>query len=248
MKKLLIALVALFPMLGMAAGGGSPTLHAPIDLTDKASLQNGAKLFMNYCFGCHDTRYQRYNRVARDIGITDEEMIENLIFTGVKVGNLMYNSIEDEQAAKWFGQTPPDLTMITRVKGVDFVYTYLKSFYADPERPFGVNNSVFKDVGMPHVLQSLQGLPTAEFEVNEKGNKVLKHDEHGMAIITTDGSGEMSDSEFDIAVRDITNFLTYASEPSKLERQNTGKWVLGFLAILFILSYLLKKEYWRDVH
>jgi len=248
MKKLLIALVVLFPMMGNAAGGGAPMLHAPIDLTDKASLQNGAKLFMNYCFGCHDTRYQRYNRVARDIGISDELMIENLIFTGVKVGNLMYNAVEDEQAAKWFGQTPPDLTMITRVKGTDFVYTYLKSFYADPERPFGVNNSVFKDVGMPHVLQSLQGLPTAEFETDENGVKHLKHDEHGMAIITTDGSGEMSDDEFDIAVRDITNFLTYASEPSKLERQNTGKWVLGFLAIFFILSYLLKKEYWRDVH
>jgi len=248
MRKLLIALVALIPALGMAAGGGAPMLHAPIDLTDKASLQNGAKLFMNYCFGCHDTRYQRYNRVARDIGISDELMIENLIFTGVKIGNLMYNAVEDEQAAKWFGQTPPDLTMITRVKGTDFVYTYLKSFYADPERPFGVNNSVFKDVGMPHVLQSLQGLPTAEFETDADGVKHLKHDEHGMAIITTDGSGEMSDDEFDIAVRDITNFLTYSSEPSKLERQNTGKWVLGFLAIFFILSYFLKKEYWRDVH
>ncbi|OIQ45179.1 MAG: cytochrome c1 [Gammaproteobacteria bacterium MedPE] len=248
MKKLIIALVALIPTLGMAAGGGAPTMKAPIDLTDKASLQNGAKLFMNYCFGCHDTRYQRYNRVARDIGITDQQMVDNLIFTGVKVGNLMYNSVDDEQGAKWFGQTPPDLTMITRVKGVDFVYTYLKSFYADPERPFGVNNSVFKDVGMPHVLQSLQGVPTAEFTTDADGNRVLVKDEHGLAVITTDGSGEMSDDEYDIAVRDITNFLTYASEPSKLERQNTGKWVLGFLAIFFIISYLLKKEYWRDVH
>ena len=248
MKKLLIALVALLPTLVMASGGGKALLHAPIDLTDKASLQNGAKLFMNYCFGCHDTRYQRYNRVAKDLGIPEDLMLENLVFTGVKIGNLMYNSVEDKQAAKWFGQAPPDLTLVTRYKGTDFLYTYLKGFYVDPARPFGVNNTVFKDVGMPHVLQTLQGVPTAKFEKNDKGDMVLAHDEHGMPIITTDGSGELSSEEYDIVVRDITNFLTYAGEPSKLERENTGKWVIGFLFIFFIIAYLLKKEYWRDVH
>jgi ubiquinol-cytochrome c reductase cytochrome c1 subunit len=240
MKKLLIALVALLPSLVLASGGGN-TLHAPIDPTDQASLQNGAKLFMNYCFGCHDTRYQRYNRVAKDLGIPKDLMIDNLIFTGAKFGELMYNSVEDAQGAKWFGGTPPDLTLVARSRGTDWVYTYLKSFYVDPERPFGVNNTLFKDVGMPHVLQDLQGVPTLVEEKDKDGHVVSQK-------FTTDGSGEMSNDEFDIAVRDITNFLAYAGEPSKLERQSQGKWVLGFLFIFFILSYLLKKEYWRDVH
>ena len=240
MKKLIIALVTLLPALAFASGGGANLMHAPIDPTDKASLQNGAKLFMNYCFGCHDTRYQRYNRVAKDLGIPKELMMENLIFTGVKVGNLMYNSVEDAQAGKWFGQAPPDLTLVARYKGTDWVYTYLKSFYADPERPFGVNNILFKDVGMPHVLQDLQGVPTLVETTDEHG--------HVTRSTVTDSSGEMSDDEFDIAVRDITNFLNYAGEPSKLERKSTGKMVIGFLFILFILTIFLKKEYWRDVH
>lgn len=241
MKKLLIALVALLPSLAFAAGGGANLLHAPIDPTDQASLQNGAKLFMNYCFGCHDTRYQRYNRVARDLGIPKDLMIDNLIFTGVKIGSLMYNSVDDAQGGKWFGQTPPDLTLVARSRGTDWVYTYLKSFYADPERPFGVNNTLFKDVGMPHVMQDLQGVPTLIEEKDQNGHVVSQK-------ITTDGSGELSNDEFDIAVRDITNFLNYAGEPSKLERQSLGKWVLGFLFLFFILTIFLKKEYWRDVH
>jgi len=153
MKKLIIALVTLLPALALAAGGGAPTLKAPIDPTDQASLQNGAKLFMNYCFGCHDTQYQRYNRVAKDLGIPEDLMKENLIFTGAKIGELMLNSTTDQQASKWFGQTPPDLTLITRSRGTDWVYTYLKSFYVDQERPFGVNNPLLPGVGMPCVTK-----------------------------------------------------------------------------------------------
>jgi len=248
MKKLIIALVTLMPALAFASGGGASLLKAPIVPTDQASLQSGAKLFMNYCFGCHDTQYQRYNRVAKDLGIPDDLMRENLIFTGAKIGELMLNSTTDKQASKWFGQTPPDLTLITRARGTDWVYTYLKSFYADPERPFGVNNPLLPGVGMPHVLQSLQGVPTASFTTDENGKKHLVVDEHGIIITETDGSGELSDDEFDTAVTDLVNFLAYAGEPSKLERQSLGKWVLGFLAIFFVLAYLLKKEYWRDVH
>jgi len=247
MKKLIIALVTLLPALAFASGGAH-TLKAPIDPTDKVSLQNGAKLFMNYCSGCHDTQYQRYNRVAKDLDIPLDLMAENLIFTGVKVGNLMVNSTTDKQGAKWFGGAPPDLTLVTRYRGTDWVYTYLKSFYVDPERPFGVNNTLLPGVSMPHVLQSLQGVPTATFETDEKGIKHIVKDEHGFAIITTDGSGELSDGEFDTAVTDITNFLAYSAEPSKLERQSLGYWVMGFLVIFFIFAYLLKKEYWRDVH
>lgn len=234
MKKLLIALVAMLPTLVFAAGGGSEHLqHAQIDPTDKASLQNGAKLFMNYCFGCHQTKYQRYNRVAKDLDIPVELMKENLIFTGVKIGNLMENSVDAKESAKWFGQTPPDLTLVARSRGVDWVYTYLKTFYVEEGRPFGVNNLMLPGVGMPHVFQELQGVPTLQ--------------EDGKTIVT-DGSGEMSDDEYDVAVTDLVNFLHYAGEPSKLERQNMGKWVIAFLFVFFILSYLLKKEYWRDVH
>ena len=241
MKKLLIALVTLLPTLAFASGGGANLLHAPIDPTDKVSLQNGAKLFMNYCFGCHDTSYQRYNRVAKDLDIPKELMVENLIFTGAKFGELMYNSVDNAQGAKWFGGTPPDLTLVDRARGTDWVYTYLKSFYADPERPFGVNNTLFKDVGMPHVLQDLQGLPTLVEKKDAEGH-VISHE------IVVDGSGEMNSEEYDIAVRDITNFLNYAGEPSKLERQSLGKWVLGFLFFFFILTIFLKREYWKDVH
>lgn len=248
MKKLIIALVTLLPALALAAGGGAPTLKAPIDPTDKASLQSGAKLFVNYCFGCHDTQYQRYNRVAKDLGIPEDLMKENLIFTDAKIGELMKNSVSDAQGKAWFGATPPDLTLITRSRGTDWVYTYLKSFYVDPERPFGVNNPMLPGVGMPHVMQNLQGVPTASFTTDEDGVKHIVTDENGIAIIETDGSGELSDEEFDTAITDLTNFLAYAGEPSKLERQNLGYWVLGFLAIFFVLSYLLKKEYWRDVH
>lgn len=235
MKKLLIALFTLVPALAMAAGSNVPLMKAPIEPTNKVSLQNGAKLYMNYCFGCHQTQYQRYNRVAKDLDIPEELMKENLIFTGAKIGELMKNPVDPKLGSAWFGQTPPDLTNVTRVRGTDWVYTYLKSFYVDPERPFGVNNVIFKDVGMPHVLQELQGVPTL---VGEEGHQT----------VVSDGSGEMSADEYDQAVTDLVNFLNYAGEPSKLDRLAMGKWVIGFLLIFFVLAYLLKKEYWRDVH
>ncbi|MDP2560683.1 cytochrome c1 [Psychrobium sp. 1_MG-2023] len=248
MKKFIIALVTLLPTLALAAGGGAPTLSAPIDPTDKASLQNGAKLFMNYCLGCHETKYQRYNRIAKDLDIPENLMKENLIFTGVKIGNLIENAPTDAALGKWFGITPPDLTLVARSRGTDWVYTYLKSFYVDPERPFGVNNTMLPGASMPHVLQGLQGVPTATFELDENGVKQIVKDENGIVITTTDGSGELSVEEYDKAVTDITNFLHYAGEPSKLERESLGRWVIGFLCIFFILAYLLKKEYWRDIH
>ncbi|MBD1389915.1 cytochrome c1 [Neiella sp. HB171785] len=246
MKTWLLILSLLVPSAAFAAGGSSvPLDDANIDLTDNASLQRGAKLFMNYCFGCHSTQYQRYERVATDIGIPLDLMQENLIFTGAKIGELMENSVDDEQAAKWFGATPPDLTLVARVRGVDWIYTYLRTFYVDETRPFGVNNVVFPSVGMPHVLEELQGIPTKKYETRliDGEEKLVFTGE-----IEVDGSGEMSTDEYDQAVRDITNFLAYSAEPIALERQRLGYWVLGFLFILLILSYFLKKEFWRDVH
>jgi ubiquinol-cytochrome c reductase cytochrome c1 subunit len=247
-KKLAIGLFALSASvastLAVAAGPAVPLMEANNDLTDKASLQRGAKLFMNYCLGCHQMQYQRYERTFRDIGIPTEIGQEQLIFDGSKVGGHILNAMDSDDAAKWFGATPPDLTLVDRVRGSDWIYTYLKSFYKDDSRPFGVNNTVFPMVGMPHVLQELQGLPTAITEqVEEHGKTVTK-----VVGTETDGSGEMSTDEYDQAARDITNFLAYVGEPSRLESESLGIKVIGFLFILFILAFLLKKEYWRDVH
>lgn len=244
MKKLIIGLFALLPTLTMAAGPSVPLMDANIDLKDNASLQRGAKLFMNYCLGCHQMQYQRYERTFRDIGIPTEIGQEQLIFDGSKVGSHIKNAIDKDDAAKWFGAAPPDLTLVARVRGTDWIYTYLKSFYKDESRPFGVNNIVFPSVGMPHVLQELQGLPTPiTEEVEEHGHTVTK-----VVGTETDGTGEMSDDEYDRAARDLTNFLAYVGEPSRLESEALGLKVIGFLVILFILAFMLKKEYWRDVH
>lgn len=246
MKKLLIALFALsvnvFP--AMAAGPTVPLLKAGNDISDQPSLQRGAKLFMNYCLGCHQMQYQRYERTFRDIGIPTEIGAQTLIFDDSKVGDHITNSMDKDDAAKWFGAAVPDLTNVARVRGSDWIYTYLKSFYKDESRPFGVNNTVFPLVGMPHVLQELQGVPTAITEdVTINGKTVTK-----IVDIQADGSGELSVDEYDQAVRDLTNFLEYVGEPTRLESEALGIKVLGFLVILFILAFLLKKEYWRDVH
>lgn len=232
MKKLLIALVTLLPTLAMAASGHKIHLEdAKVDLHDKASLERGVDLFQHYCSGCHSTQYQRYERVATDIGISADDMRNKYMFTDAKIGELMQNAIPPKDAAKWFGATPPDLTLVARVRGEDWVYSYLKGFYKDPSRPFGVNNTVFPSVGMPHVLEELQGTPVKQ--------------EDGTIVVT---GGKLNAEEYDQAVRDITGFLVYSAEPVKLERQAMGWWVLGFLFIFFIVAYLLKKEYWKDVH
>ncbi|WP_404342481.1 cytochrome c1 [Pseudoalteromonas mariniglutinosa] len=248
MKKLIIGLFALsvnlLPNMVMAAGPAVPLMDAGNDLTDKASLQRGAKLFMNYCLGCHQMQYQRYERTFRDIGIPTEIGQETLIFDGSKVGGHIINAMDKDDAAKWFGAAVPDLTNVARVRGSDWIYTYLKSFYKDESRPFGVNNTVFPLVGMPHVLQELQGLPAPIIEEVQENGKTVKK----VVGTQTDGSGEMSTDEYDHAVRDITNFLEYVGEPSRLESEALGIKVIGFLIILFILAFMLKKEYWRDVH
>ena len=234
MKKLIITLVAAFflaPSLAFA-NSGAHLEHAGNDLTDKASLQRGFKAFINNCLGCHELQYQRYNRTFKDLGISKADGLANWMYTGEKIGDHITNTMPKKQAAAWFGNAPPDLTLEARLRNPDWIYTYLRSFYVDAERPFGVNNKVFKDVGMPHVLQNLQGIRTK--------------DEHGNLGPATGGS--MTEEEYDSFVRDLTNFLEYTAEPSKLERQSMGYWVLGYLIILFIFTYFLKKEFWKDVH
>lgn len=232
MKKFILALLAVFPMLAGAAGPSLDLDKAGNDLSDKESLKRGFESYLNYCLGCHQLQYQRYNRTFADLGISDEEGSEKWMPTGEKVGDHITNTMPAKDAAAWFGSTPPDLTLEARFRSPDYIYTYLRSFYVDEKRPFGVNNKVFKDVGMPHVLQDLQGVRTM--------------DEHGELSEATGGT--MTAEEYDAFVRDLTNFLEYTAEPNKLERQNMGYWVIGFLFIFLIFAYLLKKEYWRDVH
>ena len=218
MKKLIIAFFMMATTsVAVAGGGGNISLDsANIDLSDNASLQNGAKLYMNYCLGCHSLKFQRYQRMADDIGLTYEEVQDNLMPGGGKIGDHITNSLDQEAAAAWFGTAPPDLSVVSRSRGVDWLYTYLRSFVPDESRPFGVNNTVFKDVGMPHVMQDVQNNMTTE--------------------------------EFDSAMRDLTAFLSYVGEPVQLERKRIGVYVLIFLAFFTIMAYLMKKEYWKDVH
>ncbi len=232
MKKILLTILALVPVFAFAAGPSLPLDSAGNDLSDKESLKRGFKSYINYCLGCHQLQYQRYNRTFADLGIDEEEGKAEWMYTGEKVGDHITNTMPKKEAAKWFGAAPPDLTLEARFRSPDWIYTYLRSFYQDPARPFNVNNKIFKDVGMPHVLQNLQGVRTM--------------DEHGNLSPATGGT--MTEQEYDAFVRDLTNFLEYVGEPNKLERKELGKWVIGFLIILFILSYFLKKEYWRDVH
>lgn len=233
MKKfILVLLAALAPALSFAAGPALDLDKAGNDLADKESLKRGFNSYINYCLGCHQLQYQRYNRTFADLGISDEEGAANWMYTGEKVGDHITNTMPAKEAAKWFGAAPPDLTLEARFRSPDWIYTYLHSFYSDPARPFGVNNKVFKDVGMPHVLQNLQGIRT----MDENGN------------LSPATGGSMTAEEYDTFVRDLTNFLEYVGEPNKLERKALGYWVIGFLFIFFILSYLLKKEYWKDVH
>ena len=232
MKKFILVLLALLPGVALAAGPSIPLDKAGNDLTDKESLKRGFETYINYCLGCHQLQYQRYNRTFADLGIDEKEGAAKYMYTGEKVGDHITNTMPAKDAAKWFGSAPPDLTLEARLRSPDWIYTYLRSFYADPARPFGVNNTVFKDVGMPHVLQGLQGVST----LDENGN-----------LVEASG-GSLTAEEYDTLVRDLTNFLEYVAEPNKLERQNLGYWVIGFLFILLIFSYLLKREYWKDVH
>ena len=225
-----------------------PLEPAKVDIHDQPSLQNGAKYFVNYCMGCHSLSSSRYNRIAKDLGVTDAQVAKNLIFTRTdgeptKVGELMKNGISQKDASEWFGAPPPDLTLDARVRGSDWIYTYMKSFYADKTRPMGVNNVIFPNVGMPHVLWELQGLQERVCTKEGEGEHATEHCE--LKLVR---QGSMSPSEYDKVIRDITNFLTYVAEPAQLHRKTYGVFTLLFLVVLIGVAYLLKKEYWKDVH
>ena len=249
MKLLFIILFLVFPgffVASVSAGGGDVMLDsADIQLDDREAIKRGAKLFVDYCLNCHSASLMRYSRIAQDLDMSSDEVRNQLITTGAKVGESMKVAIDEDDAKRWFGTAVPDLSVIARARGVDWLYTYLRSFYRDESRPWGVNNSVFKDVGMPHVLWELQGLqvPIMESHTDEQGNTSERI--RGFKLIE---KGTLNASEYDAAVRDLVTFLAYLGEPSKLQRLALGKWVLLFLAGFLVLVILLKKEYWRDIH
>lgn len=237
MKKILFFVSLLASTMTFASSG----IHldkAPAKLSDQQSLQRGARTFVNYCLSCHSAQAMRYNRL-QDIGLTEQQIKDNLIFTGSKVGEAMTNSMNKKDAKVWFGATPPDLSVIARSRGVDWLYTYLRGFYRDETRPTGWNNVAFDKVGMPHVLNELQGEQVLHLE---------KRDGHEIQKLVLAKPGKMTPVEYDGMVADLVNFLDFMGEPMKATRVRLGIFVLLFLGIFFVVAYYLKKEFWKDIH
>jgi ubiquinol-cytochrome c reductase cytochrome c1 subunit len=231
----------LFAAPAFAAEEGGEMPHAGTDLSDTASLQRGAKLFMNYCSGCHSLKYLRYSRMADDLGLTQDEVQNNLNFSGAKFGEHLQVALSEDEGKQFFGKMPPDLSLIARVRGSDWIYNYLKSFYLDESRPVGWNNTVFPNASMPNPLWQLQGLQHAQLGKADAGG------DRPVEKLLLAQPGSQDAQEFDQTARDITAFLEYAGEPAALQRQSLGVWVILFLAFFTFLAFLLKKEYWRDV-
>jgi cytochrome c1 len=291
LKLSLISMLA-FSTTVLAAGGGAylPNDKLPTYSGHKltTSMQNGMQVYMNNCMGCHALGFQRYNRAAKDLEIPENLMVENLMFTGEKIGDLMVNNMPAASAEKWFGTAPPDLSLIARARKPQWLYNYLRAFYQDQSRPYGVNNSVFKDVGMPHALESMQGIQdktekvkglendidyangdivTARDKLSNGGNaselnkmiadaETLIHDkQEEINALAAEGKyftlvkeGSMTPQEFDSAMIDLVNFLEYVGEPIKRERKSLGIYVMMFILFFIFVAYLLKKEYWKDIH
>ena len=276
---ILRALALLAALLAQPAAQASEAVRlqtAPINPQDLASLQTGAKLFVNYCLGCHSASYMRYNRLT-DLGLTEQQIRENLVPTGVKVGELMQVAMDTKNAQEWFGAPPPDLTVVARSRssgagsGADWLYTYLRAFYRDDSRPTGWNNLVFENVGMPHVLWQLAGQPELvrqQFERHEDAvaallaaktvarlDEAMVKDKSGkdakryvLRSLQPGSAGALTPAEYDKTVADLVNYMTYMAEPARIERTQIGIYVLLALGVLFVLALLLKREYWKDVH
>lgn len=232
----------MFATPSFAAEEGADLPHAGTDLSDQASLQRGAAAYMNYCSGCHSLKYLRYSRMAEDIGLSEDEVQNNLNFTGGKFGEQIHVALNEDDAKQFFGKMPPDLSVIARVRGTDWIYNYLKSFYLDESRPLGWNNSIYPNASMPNPLWQLQGVQHAQFGKADVGG------DRPVEKLLLVQPGTQNAAEFDQTVRDITTFLEYAGEPAAIKRQSLGVWVILFLAFFTFLAWLLKKDYWRDVH
>lgn len=242
-KRLVLVASSLMLSASAFASEGGDLLNAGTDLEDRASLQRGAQLFMNYCAGCHSLKYMRYSRIGDDLGLSEDQVMKSLNFTGAKFGEHVISPMPSASGEKWFGKAPPDLSVIARVRGSDWIYTYLKSFYLDDSRPLGWNNKLFPNASMPNPLWEMQGLQRPVY-----GKKDEKTGEAPVERLEIASAGTQNAEAFDRTARDITAFLEYAGEPAALKRQKIGVWVLLFLSFFTLMAWLLKKEYWRDVH
>jgi ubiquinol-cytochrome c reductase cytochrome c1 subunit len=239
MKNLLIALL-LAPMVALAAEGGYRLDHSPHDQHDIVSLQSGARTYMNYCLGCHGMQFMRYDGL-KHIGLTEAQIRDNLMFTAEKIGDPVKIAFNPKEAKSWFGVAPPDLSVVARSRGADWLYTYLRTFYRDEKTLSGWNNAVFPNVAMPHVLWTLQGIRKLEVATPKEGHGEVQYKWSEVS------KGAMTPSEYDATVRDLVNFLVYVGEPAGGHRRSIGIVVLFALGVLFVFAYLLKKEYWKDV-
>ncbi|MDT8283299.1 MAG: cytochrome c1 [Gammaproteobacteria bacterium] len=252
MKKVITLFVAaiVFAPVMAAASGNAHLYEAPIDINDKDSLRRGAKAFGDYCYSCHAASFMRFNRIAKDLEMPEEDVRQMLIHTRnekgapTKIGDVMQVSMTTDYAKKVFGTAVPDLSVAARARGADWVYSYLRSFYVDPDRPAGFNNTVFPDVAMPNVLWSLQGLQEPIYETVMHGDVEVEELEGFKSI----QAGKLNAVEFDMFIADLTNFMVYMAEPVQVERRSMGWKVMLFLVVLFGFAYALKKEYWKDVH
>jgi ubiquinol-cytochrome c reductase cytochrome c1 subunit len=249
--KKVMAVMVLAPVLAVASEAGHPLDRAPDRSGDLTALQNGARLFVNYCLNCHSASLVRYNRL-RDIGLSDEQIRDNLLFTSDKVGDLMKSNLSVTDSKAWFGAAPPDLSLIVRAKssgegsGADYVYTYLRTYYADEDRATGWNNLAYPNVGMPHVLWELQGVRKAKF-VDEKDPHDASKTVHKFAGFEQVKAGKMTSQEYDTAMADLVGYMEWMSEPVKTKRQQIGVWVLLFMALLVLLTWRLNASFWREV-
>ena len=241
MKLVITLLLWVFSTVVIGAGGGSQLLEANVTLGSKTALQRGARVFVNYCVSCHSASYMRYNRMVEDLGLDERAVMTNLMFTTDKIGDTMSAAMRPQDAEAWFGVAPPDLSVIARSRGADWLYSFLLGFYLDENRPTGVNNLYFEDTAMPHVLWELQGLRQIVHE---------KADDHGQGgtQFETVLPGKLSEGEYAKVARDLVSFMVYLGEPAKLVRYRVGFWVIAFLLVLLLVTYLLKREFWKDVH
>ncbi len=244
MKKLVMAIALLaLPSLGFAAGKASYHLSVDVDPHDQQSLQRGANHFVNYCLSCHQAELMRYKRVADDLGIDEALMMERLVKTpDAQIHSVMLNAMDSADGETWFGAAPPDLSLYVRRHGPDRLYSFLNGFYRDPTQTWGVNNMVLAGASMPHVLEVLQGLPEPVVESKNGADVVV-----GVEV-PPEAAGLLTEGEYRQFTRDLTNFLDYVAEPVKAERERLGVKVIAFLAVFFVVAYLLKREYWKDVH
>lgn len=235
----LIGILALLAVsLPVSGAGGGPLETASINIRDTAATQRGAKLFVNYCLSCHSASYMRYKRLSEDLGLDEDLVMDNLVFSDAKIGETMDIAMQPKDSAAWFGKTPPDLSLVSRSRGADWLYTYLLTFYQDENG--GWNNLVLPNAAMPHVMWQLQGIQKPVYATHD-GDEVIDH-------LVVAKPGLQSPEEYEETTRDLVTFLEYLGEPAQLMRKGTGVWVLLFLALFSLIAYALKAEFWRDVH